>query len=326
MAYSWPSIRVSPTGLRSTSVETHLAHSDDQGTTWQSDGVLFPAAPAADAGGDGGRGSTDHEVPNLLPVQSSDGAIEWYSAHLDLFAPEGSGLAARPLSSFRIVVSRAPTPTALTDAPSTTLGSAATAPGWHVDADLSSLDGDLERCTVWNEPALAAQNGLLYLALRCLAIGPAGVPDLEHSSLELFSTEPVGAPDTWTWHWEGSLARADEARELGGEGLTQVELAVGRDGALLVLVTPDRWLPEQRQFAHLGVRVLELASLDPPILARDQRGALVVRAAVDASDLDPLGPGAATYDPAIDAGVVLVRRQIAPGTLVASMHATEVHP
>lgn len=325
MATSWPIVQVGSDGARSTQVETHLAHSDDDGTTWRADGQLWPATSTPDLGRGGAPGSTDHEVPNLLPVERN-GVVTWYAARLDLFVPPGAGLGQRPPSGFRIVVVAADSVPGLATAPTATLGSTATAEGWGIDADLTSLDPGLARCTLWNEPALHADDDELYLVLRCLALGPTGVPDLARSSLEVFSTTPAGDPSGWQWQHLGALAGAGEATALDGDGLTQMDFAIARDGALLAIVTPDRWSSEHREFIHEGVRVLEVDSLDPPTLARDPAGDLIVRATVTAPDLDPLGPAAAAYDAASATGLVLVRRVIGPASLVATMHSTGLHP
>lgn len=117
-----------------------------------------------------------------------------------------------------------------------------------------------------------------------------------------------------------------EAAELGGKGVTQIDFARSRDGALLCILTPDDWSAEHREFVHYGIRVLELESIDPPQLRRDAQGRLVLRAIVTASDQRPLGPGAAAYSPDSETGILLMRRVIREASLVASVHATGLHP
>lgn len=326
MAYSWPRSHVGSDGNRSTRVETHLARSDDDGRRWQTVGSLWSATPATDPVS-GRSGWTDHEVPNLLPVvDGSEGSTTWVGARLDLFVPDGGGLASRPLSSFRIVLVRADTPQSLASGPSATLGAAATDPRWGVDQDLVALDESLTRCAAWNEPALHHADGTLYLALRCLALDDTGTPDVVASTIEVFATEPEGEPSSWTWRHRGRLAGHDEAAELGGDGLTQIDFALGDDGALLAIITPDGWSSDHREFVHHGLRVVEVDSLDDPRLARRGDGTLAVRAEVTASDLAPLGPGAGAYEATAATGIILMRRQIGEASLVASIHDTGVHP
>ncbi len=324
MAYSWPGIEGSGT-QRSTSVEIHLAHSDDGGGTWVYDDALWTPEPAVDPV-TGRSGSTDHEVANLLPVAGEDGAVTWYAARLNLFSPDSGGFAARPTDSFRISVGQASDPAGLASADMASLGAARTDSRWGVDQDLSELDPAVEGCSLWNEPALHHDGDELFMVLRCLPLDTLGMPTLTESSLEVFATVPIGAADDWEWRYAGRLAGGEEAAELGGEGLTQAELAFDEDGSLLALVTPDSYLPAQQQFAHHGVAVVEVTSLDPPSLARDGHGDLVVRARVTATDLEPFGTGSAGYDPACATGLLLARRQIGANELVSSIHATGIHP
>lgn len=322
MAYSWPSIRIESSGERTTHVESHLAKSEDDGSTWQMAGPMWTARPVTDPGS-GEAGWIDHEVPDLLPV-TIDGETRWIAARLDLFVPSGKGLGSRPPSGFRIGVLTADTPQELATAEPAVLGSAATDERWGVDADLTSLSQELTRCTIWNEPALHFDGSELFLALRCLPLTGSGGPDVAGSSIEVFSAEPEGEPSGWTWRYRGRLAGHDEATELGGDGLTQQHFALAVDGTLVVLLTPDSWNVDEREFSHHGVRAVEVDSLEEPHLAREG-GELVVRATVTASDLEPLGPGAAAYEPTTDIGVVLVRRQIGDAMLVVSLHDTGLH-
>lgn len=325
MAYSWPSVHVGSDGTRSTRVETHLARSDDDGRRWQAVGPLWSAAQVLDPVS-GRDGWTDHEVPNLLPVRDEAGSTRWVGTRLDLFVPDGGGLGSRPPSSFRIVVVSAATPQSLASGPSAVLGGAATDERWGVDQDLTALDESLTRCAAWNEPALHQADGTLYLALRCLVLNGSGTPDVAASTIEVFATEPRGEPSSWTWRHQGRLAGHDEAAELGGDGLTQIDFAVAEDGALLAILTPDDWSADHREFVHHGLRVVEVASLDDPRLARRDDDTLAVRAVVTATDLEPLGPGAGAYEPTATTGLILMRRQIGQASLVASIHDTGAHP
>ncbi len=323
LAYSRPSIHITAQGP-TTRVESYLAHSDDAGQTWRSDGVLWAAREATNPL-TGDSGYIDTEVPNLFPA-SINGELLWFGARLELFVPSGRALGQRPITSFRIVVSAAGTPEALATADAQSLGAAATAPEWDIDQALSKLEPSLQNCVAWNEPALLAEGGTLYLALRCLALSAAGTPDVTRSPLVVFATEPTGVAANWKWRYVGQLAGAREAAELGGKGVTQIDFARSRDGALLCILTPDDWSAEHREFVHYGIRVLELESIDPPQLRRDAQGRLVLRAIVTASDQRPLGPGAAAYSPDSETGILLMRRVIREASLVASVHATGLHP
>lgn len=327
MAYSWPNVHV--LGLRKLvpSVDVHLAHSVDGGRTWQSDGPLWPSQPDTDRGGSGEAGYTVHEVANLLPVKTERG-VTWFAARLDYFLPENGGYKRMQAHSFRIRVMQADSPKELADAPAATLGSVGTADGWDVDTDLSKLAAAVRDCGLWNEPALYFENSTLYLALRCMVFdGRSGKnPNEEASSLVVFATHPSGDVRQWKWRYVGKLAGSAEAKDLGGEGLTQVDLARGADGRLLAIVTPEKSGASPLDADHQGCRVVEVRSIDPPALARDPSGKLKVRAVITASDLMPLGPGACAYDPSSATGVLMVRRHKAPGMMTLSMHATGLKP
>lgn len=327
MAYSWPTVHELPGGGLAPSVETHLASSDDGGASWSFERVLFPSEPGVDEGGSLEPGHVGHEVPNLLPLVAADGTVDWVGVRLDYFLPDAGGFRRRPTTSFRIVVSRAASPALLAEGPAVTLASAVTAPGWGAALDLSELAPELGKCALWNEPALAGDRERIYLALRCLAFeADLRTPAVAESDLVVFSAAPAGEPAAWSWSYEGRLAGGAEAVELGGRGLTQLELAEGRDGGLLAIVTPDDWSAELREFLHFGCRAVEVESLSPPRLARGAAGELVVRASVDASDLAPLGPGSCGYDPASATGIVFARRVKSVGELVSTLHATGLRP
>ena len=305
-------------------VDIHLARSADGGESWSSRGTLWASEPDTDRGGDGQRGYTSHEVSNLFARQTKDGVV-WYGARLDYFLPENGGFRRRPPGSLRIAVMQAESPEELDAAPMQVLGSAATARGWGVDVYLSSLSPEVRDCGIWNEPALAARDDTLYLALRCLRY-TGRQPRVANSDIVVFATEPEGVVRDWRWRYVGRLAGGAEARELGGVGLTQIELSHGEDGHLLLITSPDDWNEQLQDFVHYGCRVIEVASLDPPKLARDEEGRLKVRASITASDQNPLGPGACGHDPASATGVVLVRRHKSEGGMTASMHSTGVKP
>lgn len=323
LAYSRPSIHVTAQGP-TTRVESYLAHSDDGGATWRSDGVLWAAREATNPV-NGDPGFIDTEVPNFLPMEV-DGQVLWLGARLELFVPSGRALGQRPITSFRIVVSAAESPAGLANADTQSLAAEGTVAAWGSSQVLSGLDSSLSDCVAWNEPALLAEDETLYLALRCLALGPGGTPDVTRSPIVVFATEPAEADPTWEWRYVGELAGTEEATELGGKGVTQIDFARSRDGALLAILTPDDWSAEHSEFVHYGIRVIELESIEPPALKHDAEGKLVVRAIISASDQEPLGPGAAAYHPASETGVLLMRRIISEASLIASVHATGIRP
>jgi hypothetical protein len=189
-----------------------------------------------------------------------------------------------------------------------------TARGWRPFVDLSDVAGVGIACPVWTEPSLFEDTHVLYLLAQCKTPGnPAD------GFLGLFARQATG------WRWVGQLTARSEAAALGGNELTQADLVRGRDGSLLLIVTPN--IVKGRDEHHLGCAVLPIASLDPPRLIRDAAGAPIVRARIISSDSVQNGPGACAYDPASATGLLIVRRTFSPAMgVIFSIHATGVHP
>ncbi len=125
--------------------------------------------------------------------------------------------------------------------------------------------------------------------------------------------------------WRGKLTTADDARALGGDVLTQPDVAWRRDGGLVLLVTPKRLGVTP---SHRGCRALELEALANPRLGRRAAGRPIVRADIRSSDSTGLGPGLCAYDPASETGILFVRTEIdlARPDIDFRLHATGVHP
>lgn len=323
LAYSAPNLYVVHNDRPSPGVEIHLASSKDGGASWQYQGVLWEVQAAKNPTNNED-GTIDHEVANLLPVQTESG-VTWYGVRLDYFLPEKGAFKARPFDSFHLQIAQADSPLALADAETAILSTDQTAPEWNADLNLASLDPSLSRCAMWNEPALHFQNGELFLVVRCLVF-ESGVAAVENSDLILFAAEPAADVHDMKWRYVGVLAGGEEARQLGGNGLTQVDLALGMDGQLLAILTPDSWSNAERDFVHYGCRVVEVESLDPPALKKDEQGNLIVRAEVTTSDLPALGPGACAYDPALTVGLIITRRLKLNSSMEAWLHATGITP
>lgn len=299
-------------------VAVHLAHSRDQGANWRFDGALWPATAARAP--DGTKGHFSHEVVNLLPVVH-DGRTQWFGARLDYFLPDAGGFRQRPPGSFRLVLMRADTPQALAQAPAVRLGAMAADPAWGAAFNLAALSPQTQHCQLWNEPALYFDQGELLVALSCMAFR-GRTPDITRNDLVLFATWPDGDPDQWRWRFAGQLAGAAEARELGAQRLTQIELAQGQDGALLAIVTPDTWDSARDDFVHHGCVVVELAREGSSWrFARTPQGRLRIRAQISASDAGPEGTAACAYDPA-DQGGVLLGRRVKTGAALGSARST----
>lgn len=325
MAYSWPRVHILPDGNFVPGVDIHLAYSDDGGNTWVYHDELWTSHEDTDRGGDGAPGFTDHEVANLLPRQTENSVI-WYGVRLDYFIPLEGKYTARPPGSFRIKIMQAASPPDLATAAASTLGSTLTAPGWDVDIDLSALSTETEKCGMWNEPALYFEEDELFLVLRCLAFDSFQRPAPEESDIFVFATSPNDDVRTWQWRYVGALAGHEEARELGGRGLTQADIVLAQDGTLLAILTPNDWDTSLKEFIHYGCRVVEIESMDPPALKRDDNGKLVVRTVINASDQQPLGPGSCSYDPASATGILIARREKTSTAMTSQILQTGMMP
>lgn len=343
MAYSWPSVRRVDGDLQARSrgrggsvpqVDVHLAYSDDHGRSWRFSKTLWSPTPFT--GPDGEVGHMSHEVANLLPVREADGVV-WYGARLDYFLPDDGGFRKRPPQSFRIMLGRADSPGELAQARSIAIGSMATDRAWGMDVDLVRLSPETRHCALWNEPAMYHDGKELFLVLSCMAF-QGKTPDLSRSDLVVFATRTEGAMTDWRWRYAGKLAGATEAKALGGERLTQIELAESRDGRLLAIMTPDTWNAEAGDFVHRGCVAVEVEQANRSLrLARESDGRLRIAARITASDAGAAGTAACTYDPASDTGIILGRRNKvevglghASDRARAQMHgalqATGVHP
>lgn len=335
MTYSWPGMRgASEVGRRShvrrnlrPAVEIHLATSLDDGQHWRFAGEMWKSERTISP--DGEPGHLEHEVANILPVRTPAGVI-WYGARLQYFLPDEGGFRKRPVSSFRILIGSASAPAGLADSPVARLGSMKTDARWGMDVNLAALAPQTRHCLLWNEPALYHDGTELFLTLSCMAFrGPT--PDMKRNELMVFATSATGSPAQWRWRYAGVLAGAREARELGGERLTQADLFNGRDGQLLAVVTPDTW--QSGDFVHHGCRVVEVERSGGSLkLARDAQGRLKLRASIVASDAGGAGTAACGYEPSSQTGVIMTKRIKENGSpsharsLTATLHRTGVHP
>ena len=325
MSYSWPHVETL-NGRAMGSVDIHLAYSDDGGKTWQYQGRLWPSFVATDKGGTGATGYTSNEVSNIYPALNGQ-TVTWYGIHESYFVPAG-GYRQRSATSFRLQISQAATPQGLATADTAILGSATTATGWGINTRLSTLSPAVQNCTIFTEPALYAQNGILYLMTHCLVPAGSGI-NSPVSNLVVFATQPTGDVRTWKWRYVGTLLKGSDVSALGiagAQGFTQGDLAKSKAGNLVLIVTPDASVSPPTLLNHFGCWVLQMNAIDPPGMRRDASGKLTVLAKVTATDLGPTGPGACTYDPASATGIIIVRRAISQGSTVAAIYRTGIAP
>jgi hypothetical protein len=339
LLYSWPHMEYMG-GNRldfTVGVETHLASSADGGKTWRRVQVLWPKTPArfTDPKTQTPRdGFISHEVPNMVPCRI-DGKPSWVAVRLDYFLGRQGNYKARDNRSFCVRLMTAPSPPELANAPYFTFGHSMSSAECAVNFNVCNASKDFPPAFIPNEPVLFFKEGRLYFAFVCMTFsGPS--PDFAKSFIAVFSTEPKGDIHTWSWRYNGKLTTHKEAEELGGDSLTQIELALGRDGQLLAFLTPEAWDAQAaKEFGgdafggimHRGCMVVEVASLDEPALARQKDGKLAVRAFLFSSAQSEQGPGAAGYDSASATGVLFTLRDLSnPKNLVWTLHPTGLHP
>ena len=216
---------------------------------------------------------------------------------------------------------KADSPEELSIANTAIIGATETADSWNpqrlIPPNLSSAN------FFWNEPALYFENGKLYLIMVAF-VYEAGLPAMDKNNIYVFSTNPVGEPNSWAWQYKGQLTDALISSELDGERLTQVEIAKDGKGNLLALLTPDDWNTTFRDFNHKGCKIVELESIDPAKIKRDNSGNILVRAIITASDAGPLGSGASTFDPNSLTGVLFTKRTKTNTQLKASIWQTSI--
>ncbi|MCC7540416.1 MAG: exo-alpha-sialidase [Deltaproteobacteria bacterium] len=320
LGYSFPRVAELASGETALAPSLHLARSDDDGRTWTVVSQLFAAAPAPSPAPRGvAPGYASYEVLNFVAADTSG----WYGVRLEYWAPPGSSYRPDP-RSFALAVSYASRPTELAAGPAQRLGSTFAHPG-VVDVDLNGLDPSLRTCALWNEPALHYEDGVLYLATQC-QVYEGDEPADERHVVVVFRADATPDVTSLAWRYLGVLADASLAAELGDAKLMQTEIARGVDGRLLVIMNPSHSDPITGAEIHLGCRVLELVSLDPPELRR-ACGALVVHQRIEATDQD-FGTGSCGYDASSETGVILTRRpdpRSRPGSGF-TLHATGLRP
>ncbi|MGH7710456.1 MAG: sialidase family protein, partial [Gemmatimonadaceae bacterium] len=317
LAYSWPHLDFTPgTNTGTVNVDSHLARSVDGGLTWQFVRPLWLGVPTVD---DVGQSGYFNQETVSLAVRSAPTGSVWYSMRHRYFTRAGSD---PRITSFTINAATASSPELLVQAEEAQLGGDLTSAFWRVDFNLASLAADLRGCTFF-DPGIIWHNNALYLATQCILYGASGEAP-ERQFVAVFSTTAQGTARTWTWRYLGKLATYTDAVALGGQTLLQTDLALGNDGTLLAIFSPSR--PNTPVADHFGCRVVEIASLDPPRLARDLTGALRVRVVVTATDQLPTGPAACGYDPASATGLLIVRRDQSRNQLAVTLNRTGLKP
>lgn len=298
MAYSWP--HRTGSGLGSIAVDSRLAYSTDGGRHWRFHRELWTSEATTDPL-TGAAAHFNEETVTLEARRRKRRKPLWYSARYHYLSLDRGG---PRIPTFELRVAKAKRPGELARVPEQSLGGGPN-PDGSVDVDLSALSPELSGCS-FTDPGLHYQDERLYLATQCWSFIPGG-HDYGNEFIALFETRADGPVKAWRWRYVGKLTNREDALDLGGESLLQVDLSEGRRGALIALVSPSGPGAGVLE-AHFGCRALEVRSLDPPLLRRDAAGRPKVLASVTASDLAPQGPSSCGYDRAARGGIVIARR------------------
>ncbi len=322
LAYSWPHIVVGQaldgiTTVLMAAVSTHLARSDDGGATFTFVSELWPAIPTADPEGSGGNGINSSETASLAAI-ASGGTVTWFGAHLRYFLQPQTGYYPKYATSWTVRIGAASSPDQLATAAETVLGVSGTAAVYQPDVRLDQLAGlPLAHCAMLNNPTLFTQDGTLYLIVECLAFVGTTL-DFANTTTQVFATTPVGPPPDWTWRHVGVLADHRLAQELGDDTIQQPDVSLAADGRPIAMVTPAHAdAAVQVGTVGDGCVALELQSIDPPALARDCSGRVIVRARINGSAI-----GACTHDARSTSGIIATK-QDASGWMI---HASGARP
>ena len=126
------------------------------------------------------------------------------------------------------------------------------------------------------------------------------------------------------YSYVGDILDAQDAADLGVDVIQQADIAVARDGSIILIVTPIILGADP---SHQGCVVFEFDDFAAGTLFRDTNGRAVPRTVIS-SDGNGLGPGLCTYDANSDTGVLLVITTVTNNgaDVEFSLRATGVHP
>lgn len=309
LAYTGASFMLAVDGLAATGAGVNnvlLARSDDGGTSFQ---YVAPIALAAQTTPKTMSGTSQHEVSSL--VHRPDGRWEciWFEYFDPALMERGEFIYSRKVAD---------TPEGLENArveryASAVLPSALGTPTHN----LSETIPDLADCSIVTEPAyLKTPDGGLYFATNCIPFNDTrdGVAPTKYR-IELL--ERTGE----TFSYVGPLLDHSDALDLGGDELTQADLAMSQTGEVLLIAT----IASQANPPHGGCYVFEVADLASASVTRSATGEALWSHHI-ISDGGHLGPGLCTYDAASDTGIVISSFEQEDDQLRGYLQASGVHP
>lgn len=307
LAYSWLNVLLTPKAGRphvDFGVGTHLAKSVDGGRSFIY--VKSINRPTRRRGG-----WVQHEVPSLVRERPG----RWRFVWLDYFDPLGGGPRGR--SGYLLATQTASQPNQLGGSARNWVRGLAK-PFAAARYDLSRLAPG-RRCAVLTEPALFTHRGRNYLAAHCIVTaGRRRLPNQD--AILLYRHDGSG------FKYVGVLLDRRDARALGADVLTQPDLAIARNGDIILIATPKRLRADPN---HRGCVIYTVADLARAQLRRRADGTAVQRTRITAVG-NGLGPGLCTYHAASETGVLLVtttiRRTGRRPDILFSLRRTGVHP
>lgn len=307
-----------PVGVPHTS--TRLARSTDGGSTWTRTAVLWDAPLGADPEGVGPSSYFGSETPSLVSV-AEGASVRWFSVRLSYFLEAVSAYSPRYATSWtaRIATAVGETPAVLATAPEAVLGVGTTATAYAPTARLNTLSSALATCGFWNNPSITLDGGRLVLLTECMEFDGAQVSEAR-SRIVVFSTQPTGAPSSWTWRYDGVLTDRAVAVELGASRLVSPDVSVTSTGRRMLLVS----LHSGTGLVNQGCVGLELTSLAPPTLARTG-GRLRVLARVSNVPDPAWYSGACSHHAASSTGV-LAASAVSTSGLQSDLRRTGLRP
>ena len=311
LAYSWLELVIADPGpplLADLGVRTHLARSDDDGSSFQFVRAINDLELSAHPDS-GILGWTEHEVSTL--VRRPGG--RWQVAWLDYFDEAGGDV---DRSDIRLSSSKAETPQGLGDRVETLLAATPTFPSFPARFEIPAAE---TICAAFTEPALFSHDGGSYLVLQCTGVaGSQG--DSSAERLTLLREGDDG------YEVVGNLITGSDAAAFGFDVFTQPDVSVAREGSLLLVVTPKKL---EEDPAHQGCIVFTIDDLGTASVRRDGEGVPIARTIIT-EDGNGLGPGLCTYDSASETGVLLVITSVDiasnPVDIVFSLRETGIHP
>ncbi|MEX0684296.1 MAG: sialidase family protein [Dehalococcoidia bacterium] len=314
LSYSWLDVLVSdpnPPPQIDLGVRTHLASSTDNGDTWTFTNALN-ATTVISHPDTSTQGWTQHEVSSLL----REGPGSWQAMWLDYFDPLGEPAGPEDRSDFYYTRSLASTRAGLDASPVPWARGSGTSPSFGAVHNLSLIP-QLSDCAAFTEPALFTDGYVTYLATNCVVFS-GGVRQDDEERLILLRQETNG------YSYVGSLLTYADAVDLGATRIEQGDIAYTQDGGIILIVTPivSGGTPE-----HHGCVVFEISDLASAEVYRDASGDAVPLALISGDD-PTFGPGACTYDPASETGILMHVHDYtaSPFAMEFSVRETGVHP